>query len=190
MMGAKYLTKATNLAKHIISAVVQEGDTVIDATMGNGNDTLYLRKMVGNTGKVIAFDIQEKAIENTKKLLQSFHMADAVELIHDGHENMDLYVFQEVSAVMFNLGYLPKGDHHIVTKPDTTIIAIEKALSLLKRNGIITIAVYHGHEEGMIEKDQVLAYATTLDQNQFHVLRLDFINQKNNPPFLLVIEKK
>lgn len=190
LMGSKFLTNATNLSKHIVSQVVKTGDCVIDATMGNGNDTLFLRKLVGSSGKVFAFDIQTTAINNTNALLMVHGLHDSVELIHGGHEDMDLYVHENIAAAMFNLGFLPKGDHQIITNPQTTILAIEKALLLLLPNGIITISIYYGHEGGLAEKDAVLRFVEGLNQREFSVLKLDFINQKNCPPVLIAIEKR
>ncbi|MBB6216670.1 tRNA G37 N-methylase Trm5 [Anaerosolibacter carboniphilus] len=189
-MGSKFLTNATNLSKHIISQVVRVGNSVVDATMGNGYDTLFLRQLVGSNGKVFAFDVQSSAIENTKELLDTHGLLDSVHLIHAGHEFIDLYIHEHITAVMFNLGFLPKGDHRIVTKPHTTIQAIEKSLQLLVPNGIITIAVYYGHEGGQAERDAIFRFVENLDQHKFSVLKLDFMNQKNCPPVLIAIEKR
>lgn len=189
-MQIHQLIKVTELAKSIMLGVLKKGDCVIDATMGNGNDTLFLKNIVGETGKVVSFDIQKTAIDHTRKLLEENHIYDHVQLIQDGHENMDQYVFEEVSGAMFNLGYLPKADINITTKPKTTMMAIEKCLNLLKKGGIITILIYYGHEGGEIEKEEVIHYVETLNQNKFHVLKVDYINQRKTPPILITIVKK
>ncbi len=189
-MEPKFLTNATSLSKHIVSQIVKAGDTVVDATMGNGYDTLYLRQLVGPNGTVFAFDVQESALVNTKELLHAHGLLNSVKLIHAGHESMDLHVHGNVTAIMFNLGFLPKGDHRIVTKPNTTVQAIEKALNLLAPNGIITIALYYRHDGGQAEKDAVFCLVENLDQRKFSVLKLDFMNQKNCPPILIAIEKR
>ena len=103
---------------------------------------------------------------------------------------MDKYVSGGVSCIVFNLGYLPRSKHQIITKADTTILAIKKGLDLLKPNGVMSIAIYSGHEGGMEEKEAVYKFAQSLDQNYFNVLCTKFINQINNPPELLLIEKK
>ena len=103
---------------------------------------------------------------------------------------MDKYVEGEVSCVLFNLGYLPRADHNIITKPETTIKAIKHSLNLLKPHGVISIAIYTGHEGGMEEKNSVYEFVKNLDQNEFNVLESGFINQINNPPQLVLIEKK
>ncbi|QXM06059.1 class I SAM-dependent methyltransferase [Crassaminicella indica] len=188
-MDIKYLIRPTELAKYFLKDVLKEGDVVVDATMGNGNDTLFLANIVGEKGKVISFDVQDLAIANTKKLLENNHINN-VDLIQDGHENMDKYICDEISGGMFNLGYLPKGDHHIVTKGETTVVAIEKCLKFLKRNGMITMIIYHGHSEGKIEKEQVINYIENLDQSKFHVMKVDYINQTKESPILITIIKK
>ena len=190
MLRAKYINKITEVNKIFLEKVIQKGDVVIDATMGNGYDTVYLGNLVGDSGKVYAFDVQEEAIKSTIKKVERDNMTSRVELILDGHENMDKYVEGEVSCVLFNLGYLPRADHNIITKPETTIKAIKHSLNLLKPHGVISIAIYTGHEGGMEEKNSVYEFVKNLDQNEFNVLESGFINQINNPPQLVLIEKK
>ena len=190
MLRAKFLNKVTEVNKVFIDKIVNPGDTVIDATMGNGYDTLYLAKLVGNAGKVYAFDVQEEALKSTKKKVERDNLQGYVELILDGHENMDKYVKEEVSCVLFNLGYLPRAKHNIITKPETTLQALEKSLNLLKPNGVISVAIYTGHEGGMDEKNEVCQYLNNLDQNYYNFLHMNFTNQVNNPPELILVEKK
>lgn len=190
MIKAKYLTKVTDLNKILIENAINEGDTVIDATMGNGYDTKYLAQKVGKTGTVYSFDVQEEAIKSTKKKLEKEGLLDRTNLILDGHENIDMYVSHEVSCVLFNLGYLPRAKHQVITKPDTTLEAIKKSLKLLKPHGVISIAIYTGHEGGMDECDAVFDFVSSLNQSEFNVLNCNFINQINHPPRLVLIEKK
>lgn len=190
MLRAKYINKITEVNKIFLEKVINQGDVVIDATMGNGYDTVYLGNLVGENGKVYAFDVQEEALKSTRKKVERDNMSDRVELILDGHQNLDKYVKEEVACVVFNLGYLPRAKHVIITKPDTTLEAIKKSLDLLKPNGIISIAAYIGHEGGLEEKDYICEYLNSLDQNQFNVLHMQFTNQINNPPQLILVEKK
>lgn len=190
MMKVKYLTKVTDLNKVLLEDVINEGDIVIDATMGNGYDTKYLAEKVGESGLVYSFDVQEEAIKSTKKRLEKAELIDRVNLILDGHQNMDRYVNEEVSCVMFNLGYLPRAKHQVITKPETTLEAIKKSLELLKPNGVVSIAIYTGHEGGMEECDEVFDYVSKLDQSEYSVLNCNFVNQINHPPRLIMIEKK
>lgn len=190
MMKVKYLTKVTDLNKVLLEDVINEGDIVIDATMGNGYDTKYLAEKVGENGLVYSFDVQEEAIKSTKKRLEKAELMDRVNLILDGHQNMDMYVNKEVSCVIFNLGYLPRAKHQVITKPETTLEAIKKSLELLKPNGVVSIAIYTGHEGGMEECDEVFGYVSKLDQSEYSVLNCNFVNQINHPPRLIMIEKK
>lgn len=190
MKKAKYLTKVTDLNKLYLDQVITEGDIVVDATMGNGYDTKYLAEKVGDSGYVYSFDVQEEALKSTKKKLEKENLQDRVKLILDGHENIDKYVEKKISCVVFNLGYLPRAKHMIITKPNTTIKAIEHSLKLLKPHGVVSIAIYTGHEGGPEEKNSVYDFVKTLDQNEFNVLECGFINQINNPPQLVLIEKK
>lgn len=183
------IKNSLNQSHDIIKKVVSIGDVVVDATMGNGNDTLFLADLVGPTGKVYSFDIQEKAILNTKEKLSSKNLLSRVELIKDGHQNMDLYIKEPVKAVMFNLGYLPGGDHSISTKGETTVAAIKKAMRLICLNGLISIVVYHGGDTGFEEKEAVLSFIKTIDPSRFTVMKTEFVNQINNPPILICIEK-
>lgn len=189
-MRSKYLTNVTDLTKLINKEIIKEGYVAIDATVGNGYDTEYLAGKVGCTGKVYGFDIQEKAIENTRKKLKEENLLDNVELILDGHENMDDYINEKVDSIFFNLGYLPKLDHNIKTKSETTVIALKKSLDLLKKNGILSICIYLGHDGGVEEKEAIEDLLFNLEQKNFDVLKCDFKNQKNNPPQLILVEKK
>lgn len=189
-MEKNYLTNAMNLGKELCIKKVKHGDVVVDATMGNGNDTLFLAKLVGDNGKVYAFDIQKQAIENTRKRLKEEGVLENAELIEDGHENMDKYISEEVDLIMFNLGYLPKGEHNITTKAGTTLEAIKKSLKLLKKNGILILIIYHGHKNGKEEKISIENYAKDLNQKEYNVIDLSFINEINNPPILMAIEKR
>ncbi|CQR48191.1 Ribosomal RNA small subunit methyltransferase H [Paraliobacillus sp. PM-2] len=182
-----------SFAHELIEAAIEPGDLVVDATCGNGNDTVILSKRTGNGGKVLAFDIQEQAIETTKKRLVQ-HQITNVELILDGHEHVEQYIPQQMkhklAGAIFNLGYLPRSDKQVITKPATTIKAIDKIATTLKPGGIIVCVVYHGHPGGEEEKQALLNHFTTFDQDHFRVLQHGFINQMNNPPFILAIEKK
>lgn len=170
------------------------GDFVIDATVGNGNDTLFLAQLVGESGKVFGFDIQEEAIERTKARLQEAKLADVVELFCTGHEHVKECLPKEVhgniKGAIFNLGYLPKSDRTIVTKAETTIAAIDQILEMMAPEGIIVLVIYHGHPGGKEEKEAILDYVKQIDQQKAHVLLYQFLNQKNNPPFIIAIEKR
>lgn len=188
-MRAKTFKSAVTIAKRIMDMTISEGDVVLDCTVGNGNDTLHLAKLVGESGKVYGFDIQPIAIEITKNRLIENDLINRVVLINDGHEHIDLYIQEKLDFVIYNLGYLPKGDKTIITKASTTLESINKALSLLKKNGILLVTSYTGHEGGQEEYNALLNFFTSLDQRKFNVLKFKFINQRNNPPTLFGLEK-
>jgi 16S rRNA C1402 N4-methylase RsmH len=182
-----------NYAHHLLEDSINVGETVIDATCGNGNDTLFLSKIVGDDGHVLAFDVQEQAIENTKQLIQANNF-DNVSFINDSHAHLSEYLSVEmvgkIGGSIFNLGYLPRSDKTIITEGQSTIAAIDTILHFLKKNGLIVIVVYHGHEGGKSEKEIVLKHVINLDQKKYSVLKYGFINQKNNPPFIIAIQKR
>ncbi len=183
------LKRILPFAKELLSNAISPGDIVIDGTAGNGHDTLFLAELVGDTGKVYAFDIQEQAIQATAERVGQAGIGSRVVLINDGHENVKEYVNEEITGAIFNLGYLPGSDHKIVTKGLSTIEAITNILSLLKVGGLVVLVVYHGHEGGKQEKDELLSYVQQLPHSYVHVLSYQFLNQVNDPPFIIALEK-
>ncbi|MGD8191114.1 class I SAM-dependent methyltransferase [Brevibacillus ginsengisoli] len=183
------LPNVLEVARRLIRERVGSSETVIDATMGNGNDTLFLAELVGKEGKVIAFDIQKEAAEKTKVRLESYGVLEQVEMRLVSHEQIK-EISESVGAIMFNLGYLPGGDKEVSTQAKSTIRAIESGLQILKSGGIMTIVVYWGHEAGVIEKEEVENYCMALDQSEYLVLKYQYLNQKNQAPFLLAIERR
>lgn len=182
------LHRVLPIAKRLIKERVQSGETVVDATAGNGNDTLFLAGLVGESGQVVAFDIQQQALDTTKQHLGE--LANRTKLILDSHANVKEYVDREIGGAMFNLGYLPySDDESIITTPSSTIAALDALLGLLKKSGIITVTVYDGHEGGSEERDALLAYVRTLHQGDVHAIRYELLNQRRNPPFLIALEK-
>lgn len=182
------LHRVLPIAKRLLCERVQPGETVVDATAGNGNDTLFLAELVGEQGHVVAFDIQQQALDATHAHLGN--LANRVSLVLDSHANVKHYITGEIGGAMFNLGYLPySDDHSIITTPASTIAALDALLGLLKKSGIITITVYDGHEGGSVERDALLAYVRTLHQGDVHVIRYELLNQRRNPPFLIGLEK-
>lgn len=183
-----------HFAHHLLENNIQKGDTVLDATCGNGHDTLFLSQLTGATGHVFGFDIQQEAIQNTSNRLQKEAPLQNTTLIKDSHSNFLHHIsvdkLTRLGGAIFNLGYLPGGDKRIVTTGDSTITALEGIMTHLKSRGIIVLVIYHGHSGGKEEMEDIMKYARLLDQNLFSVLYYGFINQKNNPPFILAIEKK
>lgn len=183
------IVNTLQIVKDMINKHVKEGDIVLDCTVGNGNDTISLAKLVGQTGKVYGFDIQKKAIDITLEQLTCENINNRVILIEDGHENIDLYIQDKLDFIIYNLGYLPKGDKTIKTNKETTLISLKKSLNLLNNNGIILISCYTGHDGGLDEKNLVEQLLSNLDQKIYNVIKYEFINQKNFPPILYGVEK-
>jgi SAM-dependent methyltransferase len=181
-------------ARLLLEKAVSPGDVAVDATLGNGHDSVYLAQLVGENGHVYGFDIQYTAIQNSQQRLMEHGLNNRVTLISHGHEkvkdNIPTSLHGSITAAIFNLGYLPGGDKSIVTKADTTISAIDQLLEIMAPGGIIVLVIYHGHPEGAVERDNLLAFVETIDQKSAHVLQYRFINQANNPPFIVAIEKR
>lgn len=186
------LKTALHFSHQLLKECVKNGDTVIDATMGNGYDTLFLAELVGSDGKVHAFDIQEQALKTTSQRLTEGNMLERVSLHLTGHEQVLDYLQPEemIQAAIFNLGYLPNSDKNCITLPDTTKQALDGLLNHLKAKGRIIVVSYYGHEGGKEELQAVDDYCKSLPQENYNVLKYQFINQKNQPPILFCIEKK
>lgn len=183
------LQRVLQYTKALLADTVVVGDSVVDATAGNGHDTSFLAELVGDTGHVYAFDVQQQAVDATKSRLAESQLDKQTTVILDGHQNVKQYVSEPIRAAIFNLGYLPGSEHSIVTKPGTTIEAVSDLLDLLHVGGMIILVVYHGHEGGKDERDKLLDFVSDLPQKYVHVLRYEFINQKNDPPFIIALEK-
>ena len=181
-------------SKSLLKKAVKPGDIVVDATLGNGHDTVFLGELVGEHGRVYGFDVQQEAINATKKRLTEHNLSKRVSIFQAGHEQVSVKIPLEehgkITGAIFNLGYLPGGDKKIVTHSETTIAAIEQLLTMMAPEGIIVLVIYHGHEQGAVERDHLLHYCQRLDQNTAHVLQYQFINQQNDPPFIMAIEKR
>lgn len=178
------MKRPLEMAHDFLAQVITQEDIVVDATMGNGYDTLFLARLAK---QVYAFDIQEKALEKTSQRLQEAGLTN-VELLLQGHETVDQFV-TEVKAAIFNLGYLPSADKNIITKPQTTIEALEKLCRMLIKGGRIAVMIYYGHEGGDIERDAVMDFVSQLPQQEYTATIYRTLNQINNPPFLVMIEK-
>ena len=177
-------------AQEMIEAALYEGAVAVDATMGNGHDTLFLCELVGEEGKVIAFDVQAQAVESTRRRLMENGMLGRASLYHMGHERMEEAGAQDVSAIVFNLGWLPGGDKNVTTLWETTKVALEKALSLLKKNGVLLLCAYPGHQEGDRERAEVINFLASLPPQQYNVLHQRFLNAGPGAPENFVIQRQ
>lgn len=196
------IVKTTALVMDIVSSYINEGDFVIDCTMGNGNDTLSLAKLTGadhgaEGALVYALDVQDKAIEKTAALLKENGIEDpeskGIRLIKDSHVNLSKYIEaagRQPSAIIFNLGFMPGQDKSILTSVDTTMQAVEAALDNIMEDGIISVVTYCGHPEGREEHDKLLEYFAALPSKRYHVAFFDMINQKKTAPSVFFVTRK
>lgn len=178
-----------DLHKKIILEHLGEGDIAVDFTMGNGHDTEFLSRTVGESGHVYAFDIQASAVESTRKNLEASGCPKNYTLIHDSHHNVKKYVEGPIRAGMFNLGYLPGGDKSVTTMRETTLPAIEAAISLLGKDAVLLIAVYPGHAEGEAEGIAISEYLSTLSRFKVCCTRVQIINSPTSPYFMMIETK-
>jgi predicted methyltransferase len=185
----KGLGSAVNLTHLLISEAVGSGGITIDATAGNGYDTLFLAGLVGSEGKVYAIDVQAEALKKTALLLKKAGLLDRVILLQSSHVDMEQLVPAPVDAVIFNLGYLPGGDHSLITTSETTGSALRAALKMLKPGGRIGLVIYTGHPGGQEELAVVEGVVYSLDDIKYRAVRLNFINRSAQAPVVIVIEK-
>lgn len=165
--------RLTQKVHQFLAEVLRSGDLAIDATAGNGHDTLKMAFLVGSSGEVWGIDIQETAIASTRARLEAEGLADRVRLVHADHARFlgdpGLKEGQEAGALVFNLGYLPGSDKEITTRPETTIAALSAGLRLLKPDGILLVTAYRGHPGGLAEATAVETWGRSLDPTAWSV---------------------
>jgi hypothetical protein len=196
------LTRLVAWAQRLAGEVLRPGDLAVDLTAGSGRDALFLRQRVGPAGCVLAFDVQQAAIERTAALLaaagaafrhhpagQSFDLSPGVHLVRDCHARLDRYLPAPPRAILANLGYLPGGDPALTTLPATTLPALAQALEQLAPGGRLCVVVYPGHAGGEEEGRGVAALFAALPPPHWQALRLAVANVAQ-APFLLVAEKR
>jgi predicted methyltransferase len=184
-----FLNNAMNVARMIAAQSVAEGDTAVDATAGNGHDTVLLAGLVGSKGKVWAFDVQQSAIDATWARCAAAGFDDRVALVNDSHAHMDVHVPLGVACVMFNLGYLPGADKTCTTQAQSTLVASQAALRLLKVGGCVLWVAYPGHDGGNEER-ALAQFLSTLDQKTFNVCVWRAMNQAGTPPVLFGAQRR
>ena len=178
-----------SMVHEFLARQVKPGAFCIDATAGKGRDTALLCRLAGPGGRVLAFDIQEEAVTQTRALLAAEGLR--ADVILDSHAHMERYAEPEsVDCVVFNFGRLPGGDPRIFTQADSSVAAIAAGLRLLRPGGTMAIALYYGKENGYGEKDAVLEHLKTLDDHTFSVLCCDWANRRGDPPMPIFIWKE
>ena len=184
--------RLTQTCHEVISATILPGDCAIDATIGNGHDTLFLSNAVGATGHVIGFDIQPQAIASTEETLRKANAPSRVTLINESHSNLSNYIPEEcnhkIRAAMFNLGYLPGSDKTVVTNSRETLSGVSQACQLIAPGGAVSIMAYPGHSGGKEESDAVIRFVEALDRDQFETSIQR--SHAETGPILILIKKR
>ena len=189
------LPTAVRWIHQILTGRLKQGDIVVDATAGNGHDTLFLARHVLPEGQVFAFDIQQSAIDSTAKRLQENGYVLSVEnLIHSGHETLSEKLPADlrgkIQAITFNLGYLPGGDKNVITQTSSTLSAIQQSLEWLAEDGLLTVVAYPGHEGGRDESLVIEQWIAALPPDAFEAQKIGFLNFRPTTPFCMVVRKR
>ena len=184
--------RLTELVHHTLYDQLREGDLAIDATAGNGHDTVYLATRVGESGKVISIDIQKSAIESTRSLLSKKTLFDRVTLLLGDHSIILEQLLKEykesVSTVVFNLGYLPGSDKSVKTDAASTISALEASAMLLRPSGMLCVTTYSAHLGGEVEATTVKEWMSSKESSGWHI-KSHVPVSRNLPPVLWLARK-
>lgn len=182
-----------SFAKSVLCEVLQPGCIGVDATVGNGYDTVFLSEKAGADGHVFGFDVQEQAVKQTEERLNEECRPQNWTIFHSGHENMLELIPSEfhgrVNVVMFNLGFLPGSDKTVITKSETTLTAIKSSLEILAKGGMLCIAIYAGHPGGDEEDVAVRDYCKSLDYHTYRVIQSEMVNKPGHPIRLLFVTR-
>ncbi len=190
-MKAEFPLNSLGLTHRVMAAYLRPGDVCIDATAGKGRDTLFLCRLVGETGRVLALDIQADAVAQTQVLLAEQGVAQQATVVQACHSRLAEFAAPEsVDGIMFNFGWLPGGDHTVFSGPDTSIAAVKAGLDLLKPGGVMTLCIYYGRQNGTAERDALLDWLPTLDNRRYTVIRGDFVNRTGDVPIPVCIVKE
>jgi SAM-dependent methyltransferase len=184
--------RLTAAASSWIEVALFDGALAIDATVGNGYDSLFLGHRVGPKGKVLGFDVQKAALAGAREILKFVGSIDHVSLIHDSHTRLADYLptGAVIDAAMFNLGYLPRGNRQIITRPETTVPALRSVLEHLAERGRVTLLVYRGHEGGVPEYQGVRQFLEELSEDKWLVEELASTTDSPSAPRLFRVQRK
>lgn len=181
-----------DLAHRYWEALVEPGDEVIDATCGNGHDTLKLVTLTAQQGKVYAFDNQKQAIESARRHIEenlSPELNARVEFHQRCHSSFpESIAVGSIRLIVYNLGYLPGGDKGRTTEVETTLASLDQALKLLCFGGVVSVTCYPGHEEGSKEEAAIQRYAAGLPPKEWSSCHHKWLNRDHSPS-LMIIQK-
>lgn len=181
----------TETAHEIVAHAIAKGDTVVDATVGNGFDTRFLANAVSETGTVYGFDVQDIAIRNAKVLVGAGN--PQIKWIVEDHAKLSSRIDAgdrgQLSAVMFNLGYLPGSDQRQTTIAGSTIRALKDAVEMIKPTGIVSVIAYRGHPGGPEEFAAVQQFLQTLDRLRYRIRTIGQVGENERSPVLFIVKK-
>ncbi len=182
--------RPTALVQDLLARLIRPGDLAIDATAGNGYDTVFLAEQVGETGQVLAFDVQQAALESAAARVATEGFSGRVQFILGSHAGMAAHAaVGSVAVVMFNLGYLPGEDHMLTTETAGTLTALEAAAGLLRGGGVISVICYPGHPAGAVEAAAVESWMKAQTAFGWRVARYGAVGTRRPAPFLLLARK-
>ena len=181
---------ALGIVHKILKMHIKPGDFCIDATAGNGHDSVYLCELTGKEGKLLAMDIQQSAVDSTAANLAEHGFSGMSTVVCTSHSDIDKYAEpNSADCIVFNFGWLPGGSHDVFTRAETSIPAIKKSLDILKPGGLLSLCVYYGRNNGYSERDTIMEFVSSLPGAQYNVMKCDFLNRFNDPPFPIFIVK-
>ena len=190
-MKSEFPLNSLGLTHRVMARCIQPGDFCIDATAGKGRDTLFLCRLVGDEGRVLALDIQPEAVTQTEALLRAEGVSHIGRVVQDCHSHLGDYAEPEsVDGIMFNFGWLPGGDHRVFSQADTSVAAVQAALPLLRPGGVMSLCIYHGRDNGTAERDALLAFLSTVDNRRYTVMVTEFANRTGDIPIPVFIVKE
>ncbi|MDR1396716.1 MAG: hypothetical protein LBJ14_03170 [Desulfarculales bacterium] len=200
MIGPESCLNLLELARLTVQRALRPGALAVDATAGNGYDTIFLARLVGERGIVLSFESQAKAVESTRDRLAEAGLEERVRLLHTGHEHMADYLPAldyglaghpaRVSAAMFNLGFLPGSDKRVITRPATTLAALRGLLPFMQNRGVIAVHCYSGHQGGREESEAILTWAAERPRAEWRIYRYDTFNKKKARENLILLERR
>jgi len=182
----------TEQVHRLLRKGLEQGNIVIDATLGNGHDALFLAEMIGADGHLYGFDIQPEAIRATRNRLASRQLEQRATLLLQSHAKMAASIPERyhghIRCIMFNLGYLPGGDKMLTTRIESTLDALNQAIGLLAPGALVSVLAYRGHPGGDEECKAVLQWSESLNSKQFEVAVHNFLPGHNSPPLWIMIK--
>lgn len=176
-------TNVNQYVHHVLQSHISPSTIAIDATCGNGHDTVFLASLCHH---VHAFDIQAQAITTTKGKIQS----ENVTFYHQSHDTFStIFKPQSIDLIVYNLGYLPGTDHTIITTPKTTLSSLQQALEIVSIHGLISLTIYTGHPGGVQEAEAIEAFLLTLDKHDYTIQKVTYVNRQQSP-YVIFIQKE